>query len=90
MSKEKPMRTAIRAEGNSVVNADGAKIAGYDTVADSRTGSSISLNDAEIDAPSSSKFRQNPKDKWYKKPFGIILMTVVSGLIVSAISALVL
>lgn len=88
MTEKKQVRTALKAETGGTIIADGAKIGGYDRAADSSTGGRISLNQAEIDATESSP-SQNVHETWYKRPFGIIVLAVISGTIVAAIAAFV-
>lgn len=88
MTEKKQVRTALKAETGGTIIADGAKIGGYDRAADSSTGGRISLNQAEIDAPESAPSQDVP-EAWYKRPFGLIVLAVISGTIVAAIAAFV-
>lgn len=89
MAEKKQVRTALKAETGGTIIADGAKISGYDRVAESSTGGRISLNQGEIDASEQDMSHDIP-ECWYKRPFGIIVLAVISGTIVAGIAAFVI
>ena len=83
MTDEKSERIALKADEDSVIIADRAKISGFDKTAEATNRSYISLEGAITDSKSKN---QNDNDSnrgpWYKKPIGIVVLTVIAGLVV--------
>ncbi|WP_152529547.1 hypothetical protein [Aliihoeflea sp. 2WW] len=84
MTNKKEHQPALIADENSIINADGSDLRGHKTLAKATNSSRISLKDAKAHA----NYKDNKNSYWYQRPMGLILISVISALIVAAITAI--